>query len=349
MAYSSNSDTEGNTFISLTSLVAIALRNWFLILILTLLGAAAGVTVANMWPNEYTVRALLPPDESSPAFSWVLKSEQVGLAVANELDLGKHYGAGSAVAALPYLGRNVQVRDGTSIEIAVSDDSPEFAAKLLNTYLKVALRHAYDMRLTPVAKQIHFLKLRREEAQANLAQAEALLGTPEAKSALAAVPAQVLQRLLGAMRVQASVVEQTLFVPQEPTNREGQDWSAPRLQEQLLFLQRQMLDPLNGPTLNAQEFAALSQALAREYWTELGAGLDKRVANLDKEYELRRTFLEVAPPVKPSGPMRVRIIAIAIVLSFMFATFLCVAVAVIRRLRANTLRSGFVDDVKRQW
>lgn len=117
----------------------------------------------------------------------------------------------------------------------------------------------------------------------------------------------------------------------------------------MLFLQRQMLDPLNGPTLNAQEFAALSQALAREYWTELGAGLDKRVANLDKEYELRRTFLEVAPPVKPSGPMRVRIIAIAIVLSFMFATFLCVAVAVIRRLRANTLRSGFVDDVKRQW
>lgn len=348
MPQTPNVEVQDPDFLSLATLVGIIVRNWLPILVITLIGIACGVALAKFSPNQYTVRTMLEPDRSSPEFSWILKSEPIALEVATKLNLAKHWGFDSPVAVIPQMMKKVQIRDGRAVEIIVTDTSPALAAEILNMYVKVGARVAVEMRLVPQAKQFHFLKIRVEDAVRNKVAAERELSSEDAKKVLSEIPQQYLDRLLYAMKVQASILNQTLLLPYDLDERNDQKWTMSRLQEQLLFMQRQMLDPANSPGLTAQGYTVLTNVLAREYWTAIERATQDRILDIENEYNKVGSFAMVQPPVEPSGPSRGRIVFISTVLSLIVSVLLTVAIAVVRRLRLGTLYSPFVEVVKRQ-
>lgn len=348
MPHTPKVDVKDPAFLSLTTLIGIMLHNWLPILVITSIGIGCGVTLAELSPNQYTVRTMLEPERSSPEFSWILKSEPVALEVATKLDLAKRWGVDNPVAVIPQVMKKVQIRDGRTIEIIVTDTSATLAAELLNTYVKVGARVADEMRLVPQAKQLHFLRLRRDDAMKNKAAAENALSSEMARKSLSEIPQQHLDRLIYATKVQASILNQTLLFPYELDNRNDQKWTIYRLQEQLLFMQRQMLDPANNPGLTPQGYAVLTNVLAREYWAVIEQGTRERILDIENEYNQLRSLTTVQPPAEPSGPSRRRIVVISIVLSLIVAVFFTVAIAAVRRLRMGTLYSPFVEAVKRQ-
>lgn len=348
MPQTPNVDVPDPDFLSLATLVGIIVRNWLPILVTTFIGIGCGVAFAKFSPSQYTVRTMLEPDRSSPEFSWILKSEPVALEVATKLDLAKHWGFDSPVAAIPQMMKKIQIRDGRTIEIIVTDTSPALAAEILNMYVKVGAHVANEMRLVPQAKQLHFLRIRVDDATRNKVAAERELSSEDAKKVLSEIPLQYLDRLLYAMKVQASILNQTLLLPYDLDERNDQKWTMSRLQEQLLFMQRQMLDPVNSPGLTAQGYTVLTNVLAREYWTAIEQATRDRILDIENEYNKLGSFAMVQPPFEPSGPSRGRIVFIATVLSLIVSVFLTVAIAVVRRLRLGTLYSPFVEVVKRQ-
>lgn len=348
MSQTPNGAVQDPAFLSLATVVGIIFRNWFTILVLTFIGIGCGVLLAKFSPDQYTVRTMLEPDRSSPELSWILKSEPVALEVATKLDLAKQWGFDGPVATIPQMMKKIQIRDGRAIEIIVTDTSATLAAEIVNMYVKVGGRMAIEMRLVPQAKQFHFLNLRVENAARNRVAAEKELSSEDAKKILSEIPQQYLDRLTSAMKAQASILNQTLLLPYELDERHDQNWTISRLQEQLLFMQRQMLDQAESPRLMTQGYTVLTNVLAREYWTLIEQGTRERILDLEKEYNTLRSFATVQPPAEPSGPSRARIIFISTVLSLIVAIFLTVATAVVRRLRLGTLYSPFVEAMKRQ-
>ncbi|WP_028448688.1 Wzz/FepE/Etk N-terminal domain-containing protein [Chitinibacter tainanensis] len=302
--------------ISLLDLVLVLAKHKKMIIGLPIIAALVAAAVSFTLPNEYTATLKIAPSKNAAVYNWVLTNDQVLEEISKEFKLAEHYGTKGRKATRKEMAKQVKValnaKDGF-LDVNVSDESPEFAAKLANRMGGALQSNLYTMRLLDISKGRYDLELRRDIAAKNKAKFDTLITQPEMARTIELLSPADRYGITSLAAIQA---ESTL---QGGVSDLMQN-ELVRMQDQLASLQRLVVDGMKkqSSATNTGLWIASVDALQQQaYWDALIERLDHRIDLIKKQErdELKMTVAEV--PDEKSGPKR----ALIILLSAFAASF----------------------------
>ncbi|QLI80519.1 hypothetical protein HZU75_02600 [Chitinibacter fontanus] len=296
--------------VSLLDLVLVLAKHKKKIIGLPLMAGVLAAVVSLTLPNEYTATLKIAPSKNAAVYNWVLTNDQVLEEISKEFKLAEHYGVKGRKATRSAMAKQVKValnaKDGF-LDVNVSDESPEFAAKLANRMGGALQSNLYTMRLLDISKGRYDLELRRDIAAKNKAKFDTLITQPEMASTIALLSPADRYGITSLAAIQA---ESTL---QGGVSDLMQN-ELVRMQDQLASLQRLVVDGMkkqSSATNTGLWIASVDALQQQSYWGALIERLDRRIDLLKKQErdELKMTAAEV--PDEKSGPRRALIVLLS--------------------------------------
>jgi tyrosine-protein kinase Etk/Wzc len=334
--------------LSLLDLVLVLAKHKKKIIGLPIIAGVVAAAIALNLPNRYTATLRIAPSPNAATYNWVLNNDQVIEQISKEMKLAEHYGTKGRKATRKELAKSVQVtqniKDGY-LDVNVTDESPEFAAKLANRMGSTLRENLYDMRLLAVSKGRYDLEARREVALKNKAKFDAEVKKPElAATVMLLTPAD----RYGITSLAAIQAESTL---QGGVSDLMQN-ELVRMQDQLASLQRLVVDGMKklSSSVNTGLWIAAVDALQQQaYWDALIERLDRRIELVKKleRDELKMTAAE--EPDEKSGPKRSLIVLLSVFAAVFVAVLWSLVTEAIIKSRENKKSSALLGRIATAW
>lgn len=318
--------------ISLLNLLLLLARYKRAFIAVPIIAGTVAFGVVSMQAKEYTAILRIAPSKNASIFNWLLNNNQLIDQVSNELQLARHYKTETRKATQRALINNVKLtlnaKDGF-LDVAATDASPQFAAKMANAYGRALSRNLFEMRLMDVSKGRYGLELRRAVATKNRAQADRALTQPQIKAAIERISPSEQYGLISMAGIQAEAALQGGVSDLAQSQ-------IVKMQEQLASLQRLVVDsmkPQNGAA--GAWIAAVSGLQERAYWNAMIERLDRRIelARAQENDELRIVWADV--PDEKSGPKRGVAVVLAMLTGIMVSLLYAVVHMGVRASREN--------------
>lgn len=296
--------------ISLLDLVLVLAKHKKKIIAFPVVAALVAAAVSLTLPNEYMATLKIAPSKNAAVYNWVLTNDQVLEDISKEFKLAEHYGTKGRKATRKEMAKQVKVALNAKdafLDVNVTDESPEFAAKLANRMGDALQSNLYTMRLLDISKGRYDLELRRDIAAKNKAKFDTLITQQDMASTIALLSPADRYGITSLAAIQA---ESTL---QGGVSDLMQN-ELVRMQDQLASLQRLVVDGMKkqSSATNTGLWIASVDALQQQaYWDALIERLDRRIDLIKKQErdELKMTVAEV--PDEKSGPKRALIILLS--------------------------------------
>ncbi|WP_373976019.1 Wzz/FepE/Etk N-terminal domain-containing protein [Chitinibacter sp. SCUT-21] len=296
--------------ISLLDLVLVLAKHKKLIIGLPIVAGLVAAAVTFSVPNEYTATLKIAPSKNAAVYNWVLTNDQVLEDISKEMKLAEHYDTKGRKATRKEMSKNVKVTLNAKdayLDVNVTDENPEFAAKLANRMGSALQENLYTMRLLDQSKSRYDLESRREIALKNKAKFDVEIKKPEMAATIALLSPADQYGITSLAAIQA---ESTL---QGGVSDLMQN-ELVRMQDQLASLQRLVVDGMKKQSSAANTglwIASVDALQQQSYWDALIERLDRRIDLLKKQEldELKMTAAEV--PDEKSGPKRSLIVLLS--------------------------------------
>jgi tyrosine-protein kinase Etk/Wzc len=334
--------------ISLLDLLLVIAKHKKKIIGLPLAAGLVAAVISFSLPNEYTASLKIAPSKNAPTYNWVLGNEQVRLQVAKDMKLSEHFETKGRQATQREMAKALKVtlnaKDGY-LDVNVTDNDPEFAAKLANRMGLALQTNLYEMRLLDVSKQRFELESRRELAQKNKQKFDQITEQTEL--------AETIKQLTPADRYG---VTSLAAIQAESTLQGGvsdmMQNELVRMQDQLASLQRLVVDGMKkqSSTANPGVWIAAVDALQQQaYWDALIERLDRRIELVKKQErdELKMTAAEV--PDEKSGPKRALIVLLSALVALFGAILWAFISEAINKSKQSAGSSALLGKIAAAW
>lgn len=281
-------------------------------------------------------------------FVSLIKSEAVKDPIIDRFSLMKKYDKEFRADVYPVLDRNTVVllgkKDGI-ITISYSDNDPKFAAAVANAYVEELGNLAVRLNVAGAGQNRSFLEKRLSSAKAELLKAEENLKSFQAKNKTVSVTAQAEATIKGVAELRAQLAAQEVQLATARRQFTDESQEVKNLSSSVASLRGQIanLEGAGGdsaiPTVGSA--ATIGQQyvrLMREFKIQ-----ESLVELLTKQYEMAKLSeaKDISPfqviqtakvPERKTGPLRSKILILAIVTSLIFSVLGSFLVEYLRKM-----------------
>ncbi|WP_047395561.1 Wzz/FepE/Etk N-terminal domain-containing protein [Chitinibacter sp. ZOR0017] len=339
---------------SVFNLVLVLARHKKKIIGMPILAGLTAALFAYSLPDEYTATLKIAPSKNAATYNWVLTNEQVLEQVSKDLKLAEHYQTKTKKSTRKKMNDAVKVTLNTKdgfLDVAATDFSPDFAAKLANRMGVALQQNLYNLRLLDVSKQRYELETRRQLAIKNKVKLDEVIKQNKFVEVINQLSATDRYGITSLAAIQAETTLQGVG-PASNNTSDMMQAELIRLQSQLTSLQRLVTEGMAKRAVgfdNAVWIAAVDNLQQQAYWNALIDRLDRRIELLNKQErdELKMTMAEI--PDEKSGPKRALIVLLSSCSALFIVSIWAFASEMLIKLRAAEGSSNIIEQIIKAW